>query len=220
MHRRMISLVLVDDHALLRGMLADRLSREHDLEVVGTAANAADAVRAVVQLRPAIVLMDIDMRGLLCFEAVKRIRKAIPATKVVFLSAFFYDRYIEQALAVGAAGYITKEEPPDVIVKAVRTVAAGGSYFSPAVQARLVIGSRGASLARDKTCSRADTLTAREAQILRYIAQGMSQTQIAHLLGRSSKTVHRHCANLMNKLDIHDRVELTRFAIREGVVEA
>lgn len=216
---RPVSLLLVDDHALVRGTLADRLGRELGLTVVGTAGTADDAIVAATKLQPDIILMDIDMPGLLCFDAVGRIQQQHPNTQVIFLSAHFHDRYVEQALAVRAAGYVTKSEPPEVVIQAVHTVAAGGSYFSPEVRARIVIDASGTKLAY-KSQSRATTLTPRELEVLRYLARGMSQKDIAQTIGRSAKTVHRHSINLMHKLDIHDRVELARFAIREGLAES
>jgi DNA-binding NarL/FixJ family response regulator len=216
---RQISLLLADDHALMRDVLAERLAGEPDMVVVGTVGNTDDAVAQAVDLKPAIVLLDVDMPGVVCFEAARTIQAQCPGTRIIFLSAFFHDRYVEQALAVEAAGYLTKSEPLEVVVKAIRNVAGGGSYFSPEVQARIVIDSDGARLARQQQ-SRVSTLTPRELEVLRYIARGLSQKEIAGLMRLSPKTVHCHGANLMTKLDIHDRVQLARFAIREGLAEA
>ncbi len=216
---RPISLLLVDDHALVREMLGDLLEREPGLSVVGTVSNADEAVARAILLKPSIILMDIDMPGLLCFDAAGTIQIQCPGTRIIFLSAFIHDRYIEQALAVKAAGYVTKSEPPDSIIRAIRAVAGGGSYFSPEVQARIVVNSDGARLATDQR-SRTSTLSPRELEVLRYIARGLSQKEIAGIMYLSTKTVHSHCTNLMTKLDIHDRVELARFAFREGLAEA
>ncbi len=216
---RQISLLVVDDHTLVRDMLADRLSREVGISVVGTAPNAGVAVRKALELQPTIVLMDIDMPGMLCFEAAGQIRKANPETAIVFLSAYVHDRYVEQALEVGAAGYITKDEPVEVITSAVRAVASGGSYFSAEVRARLVVRSAGAGLGQ-KNCSRTSTLTQRELEILCYVSRGLSRKEIAGYLFIAPKTVAHHIDAIMIKLDIHDRVELARLAIREGLVKA
>jgi len=216
---RRISLLLVDDHALMREALAARLSAETDMEIVGIVGTADEALAEVERVHPDVVLMDIDMPGVTCFDAARTIRARFPRTRVVFLSAFCHDHYIEQALAVQAAGYLTKTEPLDTVIRAVRSVACGGSYFSPQVQARIVVDTSGTHLARRQR-SRISTLTPRELQVLRYIARGLSQKEIASLMQVSPKTVHCHGANLMTKLDIHDRVELARFAIREGLTEA
>lgn len=163
--------------------------------------------------------MDIDMPGLDCFDAARTIQARCPETRVIFVSAFCHDEYIEQALAVEAAGYITKSEPIDRIVEAIRKVASGGSYYSEQVLNRIVVESRGTRLAPENQ-TRVSTLTRRETEVLKYIASGSSQKQIAQTMNISAKTVHSHSMNLMTKLGIHDRVELTRFAIREGLSQA
>jgi len=214
-----ISLLLVDDHTLLRKMLGDRLENEPDMAVVGIVGNADDAVTEAIKLKPDIIMMDIDMPGLACFDAARTIGAQCPNTRIIFLSAFFNDRYIEQALVVEAAGYLTKSEPPESVVSAVRAAASGRSYFSPQVQSRIVVGSNGTRLALKKR-SRVSTLTERELEVLRYVARGMSKKQIAKTMHISAKTVNNHTTHVMAKLDIHDRVELARFAIREGLAEA
>ena len=142
-----------------------------------------------------------------------------PDTSLIFLSAFFHDRYIESALTAQASGYVTKDERPEVIVAAIRSAAADVAYFSPRVQSRLVIEQSGVRLSTGGT-SRASLLTARELEVLRYIALGRTKKEIAGTMDLSVSTVSRHAEHLMAKLDIHDRVELARFAIREGLAEA
>lgn len=215
---RTIAVMLVDDHALVRETLRDRLDSEPDLTVVGTAGRAEDALLLLESLRPDVVLLDIDMPGQSSFEAARVMRERLPSARVVFLSAFSHDRYIESALAAHASGYVTKDEPPDVVVEAVRSAAADVAYFSKKVAARLVVDTHGLRLAAG-THSRSSLLTARELEVLRSLSQGLSKKEIAGLLGVSAKTVSRHAENLMAKLDIHDRVELARFAIREGLAE-
>lgn len=214
-----IRILLVDDHDLVRGMLAGRLEREPDMTVVGGVATADEALGLAVTAQPDVVLMDVDMPGMLCFDAAREVRRRCPVTRVVFLSAFFHDRYIAQALDVQAWGYVTKSEPEESLVRAVRKVAAGVAYFSPEVQARMVLDSHGPRLAR-AGCTRAATLSAREVEVLRYLARGMSKKEIGSTLHLSANTVNRHATSLMTKLDIHDRVELARYAIREGLAEA
>lgn len=211
--------LVVDDHALVRGSLCERLDREPAIRVVGSADNADETIDKAQACDPDVVLMDIDMPGLSCFEAARQITSTQPGVHIIFLSAFFHDRYIQQALEVKARGYLTKCEPPDAVVAAIREVANGGAFFSDEVRSRIVVDSRGARLA-PQSRSRASTLTERELEVLRYVARGLAKKQIAKLAHISVKTVDRHSSNLMTKLDIHDRVELARFAIREGLAEA
>jgi DNA-binding NarL/FixJ family response regulator len=216
---RSISILIADDHDSLRELLKSRLEAQPDMNVVAHVADAEAAVTQSVASRPDIILMDIDMPGLSAFDAAERIRSRCPEARVIFFTAFVRDRFIEQALAVKAWGYVTKTEPADSVVKAIRDVASGFAYFSPAVHARLVVGSKGPRLAQLDQ-SLATTLTDREREVLCYVARGMSKKDIADTMCVSVKTVDYHCTNLMDKLKIHDRVELARFAIREGFVEA
>lgn len=215
---RPIRVLLADDHTLVRETLAGWLHTAPGLEIVASVASGDEALTRAVAERPDVVLLDIDMPGLQAFEAAELIRQRCPATRVVFLSAFTHDRYIEQALDVGASGYLTKAEPADTVVRAIREVATGGAYFSPEVEARIVFGSDGVKLAQAAQ-TRSATLTPQQLRILRYLAQGLSKKEIAEVMHLSERTVNRHCDNLMARLDIHDRVGLTRFAIREGLAE-
>lgn len=214
--KKTIAVLIVDDHALIRDMLAERLAAENDMRVVGAAADADEAVTLVVKHQPQVVIFDIDMPGLLCFSAARTIRARSPGTRVLFLSRFINDRFIEQALEVQAAGYVSKEQPLSEVIQAIRTVASGGVHFSPQVQSRIVIDQTGARLAPSGR-SRLATLSNRELEVLQYIARGMSRRQIAGTMHLSQKTVDSHCAALMTKLNMHSSVELTRFAIREGL---
>ncbi len=214
-----IRLLLADDHHLVRDVLAQRLATEPGYELVASAHSGDEAVRQAIQQHPDIVLLDIDMPGLDSFEAARAIKGRCPKAAIIFLSAHTHDHYIEQALAVRAAGYLTKADPLATVIAAIDAVAAGGSYYSETVRGRIVVDSDGTHLAT-RPQSRAATLTPREIEVLRYIAQGLAQKEIANTMHISAKTVHRHSCNFMDKLDIHDRVELTRFAIREGLVKA
>ena len=214
-----VKLLLVDDHAMVRDALSERLEAEDDLTVVGTAGDGDQAIAEARRLQPDIVLMDVDMPGQLCFAAAQEIKRFSPATRIIYLSAFSHDRYIEDALASSASGYVTKDEPPQVVIRAIRMAASGMAYFSPKVQARIVVDHSGMSLAGGAT-TRAGLLTQRELETVRYIARGLAKKEIAELMSVTVKTVERHTQNAMDKLDIHDRVELARFAIREGLAEA
>jgi len=211
-----ISILLADDHLLVREALKSRIEQEPDMLVVAMADNADQAASEAIRVHPDIVLMDISMPGLIPFEAVKIIRIHSPDTKVVYLSALCHDRCIEEALSSGASGYLTKGDTPQSVIRGIRTVAAGGVCFSPDVQSRLAVGPEGTAMA-SKGPTRTSTLSRREMEVLQYLARGMSKKEIAHTMHISVKTVERHADRLMAKLDIHDRVELARFAIREGL---
>ncbi len=211
-----ISILLVDDHALLRETLADRLQSEIDMSVVGTACNARDAVLDAERVKPDLVVMDIDMPGKISFDAAREIQVLSPQTRILYLSGFFHDRYIQDALAAGAAGYITKDEPPDVLLRAIRMVASGHTYFSPNVQSRIVVSKSGVQLL-DTPRARASLLTKREIEALRYVARGLQRQEIANEMHISIKTLDNHISRIKVKLGIHDRVELARYAIREGL---
>ena len=215
-------ILLVDDHTLMRESLRDRSFQELDLEVVGSASSADEAVELAGQLSPDVVVMDIDMPGRLCFDAACDIVAMSPEVRMVYLSAFFNDRYIRDALRAHAVSYLTKDESPEVVVDAIRQAAEGLAYFSPNVRDRLVVGPDNTITLEDdgSPTTKTDMLTRRELEMLRYLARGMSKKEIAATIHRSYGTVDKHVEKLMNKLDIHDRVELTRFAIREGLAEA
>jgi DNA-binding NarL/FixJ family response regulator len=211
-------ILLVDDHELVRTALRGLLERNENFEVVGECASADEALRMAFDCAPDILVMDIDMPGMICFDAVKQMRSRLPELSVIFLSAFFHDHYIEQALAVGAKGYVVKGDPPQVLFDALAQVAAGEVYFSDEVRARFAIdGAKGPDSGKKTVTS---TLTNREVEVLRYLARGLSKKEIAGILHLSVKTVEHHSASVMRKLDIHDRVELARYAIREGLAEA
>jgi len=132
---------------------------------------------------------------------------------------FVHDVFVEQALSVKAHGYLTKREPPDTVVMAIREVISGGAYFSEEVESRIVVDEKGANL-QSKSKSLVSTLSPRELEVLQYIAQGLGKKDIAKLTNLSVKTVDHHTSRLMNRLKIHDRVDLARFALREGLIQA
>jgi DNA-binding NarL/FixJ family response regulator len=206
-------ILVADDHAFLCEMLARRLD-EAGLEVVARANDTTTALAALRRLEPDLVIFDIDMPGPSVFDVLRQQRVERPGLGVLLLSAHVTDHYVTQALELGIRGYLRKTESLDVIVEAVKMVAAGEACFSTEVRSRIAESLTGG---RDPARSRLDTLTARELEILAYVARGMTKKEIAALMHRSIKTVDQHCTNLMAKLEIHDRVALTRFAIREGV---
>lgn len=213
------TVILADDHAMVRQSLTSYLASTPDVRVVAAVATGDEAIDAAVQHKPDVVLLDIDMPGLEAFEAARRIKARCPQTRIVMLSAFFHDRYIEQALAAGASGYLTKTESVESIVRAIRDAAAGIACFSPQVRGRLVVGNGGVSMGNSEK-TRVSQLSARELEVLRYVARGLSNKEIAATMHLAIRTVDHHVARTMRKLDIHGRVSLARFAVREGLAEA
>lgn len=213
------TVLIADDHELLRDMLARRLNEEPDLEVVAAVGDASAALREALERQPDLLLLDIDMPGVSVFDAVRKIRERLPATRVMFLSAYVQDGFIAQALDVQASGYLTKGHKPEELVGCIRRVLGGRTCYCREVEGRLELGAAAVALAQ-RPRSRLELLTARERLVLAYLARGLSKKEIARLDGVSVKTVDHHCQHIMEKLDLHDRVELTRYAIREGLVSA
>jgi len=214
---RAVNVVIADDHALLRDSMKAYFDGTEDIRVVGEACCGDSAWEKTVELRPDVLLLDVEMPGRETFGICRQLSKSQPETKVLFISGHTNDTYVDAAHEAGAAGFISKTEHADAVAGAIKTVAGGGRVFGKEFEARLA-PKRGARRARG--ASRLSALTPREQETLRYIARGMSKKAIAELVGISVKTVDNHCTSLMNKLDIHDRVELARFAIREGLAEA
>jgi two-component system response regulator NreC len=213
-HER-IRVLCVDDHEFLAEGLRARLALTDDLEFVGWMPTAQGLLGKIKEARPHVVLLDIEMPGPDPFEAIGDARRRYPETKVLVLSAYVRDHYFESAVEAGAWGYLSKGDKPDCLVEAIRKAAKGEFAFSPEVEERCWIPKRdGAARA-----SRLSGLTSREQQVLRLIGRGMSRADIARVLHRSPKTVDAHQSAIMNKLDIHDRVDLVRYAIRERLVE-
>ncbi len=212
-----ITILLADDHELIGKMLSSLLESEDDMQVVGSLSNTEDAIQEAIRLAPDVCVLDIDMPGPSCFQAARTINARCPNTKIIFLSAFVQDRYVQQALDVGAAGYVNKKESPQTVLKAIRAAAAGDAYFSADVQERIAIDSNGARLVHTKPTP-FSKLTPRELEVLQHIAMGLSKKEVAKKLHISANTVDNHTNHLMTKLNIHDRVGLARLAIREGLV--
>jgi DNA-binding NarL/FixJ family response regulator len=212
-----IRVLLTDDHTLFRQGIRTLLSAEPDMEIAGEACNASDAVALARQLRPDVVLMDIGMNGMSSFEATRLIRKERPETRVFFLSMYDDEDYLAECVDMGANGYILKESPVDQLVTAIREVQRGGSYLSPRLLTRLVDDFRlqGRSPVRQP---RFGSLTKREREILKLLAEGSSVKEIASSFDLSVKTVEAHKFNLMRKLDIHNKAQLVQYAIQKKVI--
>ena len=213
-----IKCLLVDDHTLLRQGVRRLLEGEPDFEVVGESPDAGDAVEKARELRPDVVLMDIGMPGLSSFEAVRQIRKNRPETRLLFLTMHDDEDYLVQGLEAGAAGYVLKDTPAPQLFTAVRDVHKGGKYLSSQVLGKLVEDFR--TRTRDaRMRPRFSTLTPREREILKLLAEANSVKEIAVLLGLSVKTVEAHKFNLMRKLDIHNKTQLVTYAIQKKIIK-
>src|ERR1700720_529121 len=213
-----IRIMLADDHTLFRQGIRTLISAEADMEVVGEAPNGGDAVEKANEVRPDVVLMDIGMPGQSSFESARQIRKNRPETKVIFLTMYEDEDYLVQCLEVGAAGYVLKDTPAPQLVSAVRDVYKGGKYLSSQVLSKLVEDFR-ARVRDSKMRPRISTLTPREREILKLLAEGNSVKEIAVLLGLSVKTVEAHKFNLMRKLDIHNKAQLVTYAIQKKIIK-
>ncbi len=212
-----ITVLICDDHALFREGVKTVLSAQPDIEVVGEASDGKEAVERAIRLGPDVVLMDISMPMLKGFEAVRRIRKGRPDVKVLILTVYDDEDMVARCLDSGAAGYVLKDSPPLQLVYAIQTVYQGEQFLSPKVLTGVV---------RQYISQPADfkggyeLLSDREREILVLLAEGQSLKDIATQLNLSVKTVDAHKVNLMRKLDLHDRSELIRYAIRKRLVEA
>jgi len=212
-----IRVLLTDDHTLFRQGIRTMLAAEPDIEVAAEAANASDAVVAARQTRPDVVLMDIGMAGMSSFEATRQIRKERPDTRVVFLSMYDDEDYVSECVEMGASGYILKESPSDQLLTAIREVHRGGSFLSPRLLSRLVDDFRTGGHASGRQ-PRFGTLTKREREILKMLAEGKSVKEIATGFDLSVKTVEAHKFNLMRKLDIHNKAQLVQYAIQKKII--
>jgi len=213
-----IRVLLADDHTLFRQGIKNLLAVEPDLEVVGEVSNAGDAMEKTNELRPDVVLMDIGMPGFSSFEATRQIRRDRPETKVLFLTMYDDEDYLVEGMEVGGNGYVLKDCPAPQLLSAIRDVQRGGSYLSPRMLSQLVddFRSRVKSSAR---MPRFATLTAREKEVLKMLAEGQSVKEIACSLNLSVKTVEAHKFNLMRKLDIHNKAQLVQYAIQKKIIQ-
>lgn len=209
-------ILLVDDHVIVRDSLARRLEDEPDLEVPHTAGNADEGLALAEANGFDVIIMDINMPGMSCFEAAKRLQTTHPDLPLVFLSAYWNDAFIEQAQGVGAVGLLSKSDEPDLLINAIRTVVDGGVFLSDEVRGRFESETADAENP-DESKTKLSTLTPREVDVLRWVGMGQSRKQMAAQLGISENTVAVHTNRIMRKLDIHDRVGLARFSIKIGL---
>jgi DNA-binding NarL/FixJ family response regulator len=215
-----ISVLLAEDHVVVRQGLRSLLCAEADIEVVGEAGNGRLAVKMAQELRPDVVVMDIAMPMLNGLEATSQIVSEGVPTRVLILSSYADDEYVHQLTEAGACGYLIKQSAASELIKAVREIARGNAYYSPSILKRLLELYR-EFYVKNRMLGRKDGhLTSREQEVLQMVAEGHVNKQIAATLSLSIKTVEKHRQQLMDKLNIHDIAGLTRYAIAHGVVES
>ena len=212
----MISIIVADDHGIVREGLRRLLESEPDFDVVGEAADGREVIEAVARSRPAVVVLDITMPRLGGLETLERLRRAHPDTKVILLSVHGDAPFVRSAIALGADGYVLKNGRAAEIVSAIREVMNGGSYFSPAVAREIVEQLRTPRPASDDPFS---LLSGREREVLHLIATGLSAKEVAVELSVSTKTIEAHRTSLMRKLGVRKATELVRYALRHGLIE-
>jgi two-component system response regulator NreC len=228
---KVIRLMLVDDHDVVRAGLKSFLQTQPDFEVVGEAGDGSQAVQVAMQTKPDVILMDITMPNVDGLEATRRLRVLCPDCLVLALTVHDDKQYFMEMLSAGASGYITKQAAPDELISAIHSVASGQIYLQPALARwllddyqRLVnqIGgpaSKAKPEAGEGEMIGLETLSLRERQVLEMVAQGLSNQTIGENLDLSPKTIARHRERIMNKLNMHSRTELVKFAIRSGLVK-
>jgi two-component system response regulator NreC len=223
-----ITLLLVDDHEIVRTGLRSFLESQAGLQVVAEARNGTEALQRARESKPDIALMDISMPDMDGLEATRRFQKECPATRVLALTVHDDKQYFMEMLAAGASGYLTKQAVADELIAAIHSVARGHIYLQPALARWLIedyqrLAAGKAELdappeAAQRKGRRLDVLTSRERQVLELIAQGRTNAEIGQQLGLSHKTIGRHRERIMKRLNLHSRTELVKFAIRTGLI--
>ncbi len=215
-----ITVLLAEDHLVVREGLRSLLQAEGDIQVVGEASNGRQAAELAHKLRPEVIVMDIAMPLLNGLEATRQIRKGMPTAKILILSAHSDVAYVEQFLALGAVGYLLKQSSAHVLCEAVREIHRGNTFYSPAI-ARHIRHLQGLPSERPLApSSQRLRLSGREVEVIQLIAEGHANKQVAAVLNISVKTVEKHRQRLMEKLNIHDTAGLTRHAIATGIIES
>lgn len=212
-----IRVLIVDDHTLFRESLRSLLQSADEIEVVGDTGDGVGAITKAAQLLPDLVLMDIAMPNMNGLQATRRIKRANPSIKVLALTMYETDQHVREMLRAGASGYIPKRSPAKELISAIQAVYQGDAFLYPSAAKKVIDEYLEQIKAEDKEGKR-ERLTARELEILCLIAESKSNKEVAELLSVSLHTVQTHRLNLMKKLGVHDRTELVRYAIREGLI--
>jgi len=209
------TIVLADDHPIVRRGLRTLLEAEPDFEVVGEAGDGIEAVRLTERLKPDVVVVDLMMPGMTGLEVTRQVASRVPHTQIIVLSMYDSDAYVREAVRGGAGGYVLKEASPSDLVSAVRAVANGQRYLSPALSQRAVE----AYVERARAASPThETLSNREREVLKLAAEGRTSPEIAERLNLSPRTVETHRASLLRKLGLRGQTDLIRYAIRQGIL--
>jgi len=217
---KQITVLLAEDHAIVRQGLMSLLKADGGFKMVGEARNGREAVELALRLRPEVVLMDIAMPELNGLEATRQIPTAHPAARIIILSAHTDKEYVERTWEAGVAGFLEKQTSAEILTKAIREVAAGRTFFSPSIAKRLPNDPRNPRGRDGLIKVKGTKLTSRETEVLQLVAEGSANKQVASSLGISIKTVEKHRQRLMDKLNIHETAGLTRYAIGAGVIES
>jgi two-component system response regulator NreC len=210
------SVFIVEDHTIVREGLRALLSLDQSIEVVGETDNGRDAIHLVGSLRPALVLMDLSMPDMNGMEAIREIKQRYPETKILALTVHKTEEYIRATLRAGASGYVLKDATHAELMIAIKSVLEGKTYLSPGVPEKIIEGYLDGNVINTK--SPLEMLTHRERVVLKLIAEGRQNKNIANFLSISVKTVEKHRSNLMRKLDLHNTAAITAFAIESGIV--
>ena len=213
-----IRLLLVDDHAVVRSGLRMLIETQGDMEIVGEAGTAREALELLETLTPDVILMDIGLPDISGIEAARTIKERMPTAAVVALTIHEDEEYFFKMLEAGASGYVPKRAAPEELVTAIEAAAAGEVYLYPSMAKLLVKDYLGQDQAQKLTRA-LDGLSAREQEVLAPLVEGASNAEIADRLGISPKTVARHRENIMHKLNLHSRAELVKYAIRKGLID-
>ena len=212
-----IRVLVADDQSMIRAGFRMLLAGEPEITVVAEAANGLEAVEKAARFSPTVVLMDIRMPELDGLQATRRILGADPAARVLILTTFDLDEYVYEALAAGASGFVLKDDPPEQLIAAIRTVASGDALLSPRVTRQVI--SRFAHIGRQSVPKELGELTARELEVLQLIARGLSNAEIGQTLFITETTVKTHVTHVLQKLGLRDRVQAVVLAHRAGIVE-
>jgi two-component system, NarL family, response regulator NreC len=212
----MITIVLADDHQVVRQGLRALLKAEADFSVVGEAGDGLEALQLVEQLKPNVLVLDLMMPGLNGLEVCRQLNKHSPHTHIVILSMYSNEAYVLEALGNGASAYVLKDSSSADLVRAVREVAAGRRYLSPPLSDRAIEAYQ--EKAKAAALDKYETLTTREREVMQLSAEGHTSTEIAARLGISSRTAETHRSNLMHKLGLHTQADLIRYALRRGII--